>query len=586
MNEITRFLELVFRNAADSGLCLYVLSLSGQGRGPKEKFFSVDELEKAASYIAEEAEQQRNVYVSGALWREASLPRDDTKISAVMAFRCDIDILHDAHSKLNLPPDLEAARALVTDVGAEPTLLVDSGHGLHAWYVFKEPWYFDTTAERQDADLLSRRLAATYRERARVKGWAVDSVFDLGRVLRVPGTVNYKVAAQTKEELPPAPVNLLSGDGPEWNPSDLEPLTLDAKYAVPVVQINWRDAVEIEVDPGCGLPRSYEALNANDRKFKATYNHNRPDLPDQTWSGYDMALAALAARAGWTDQEITDLLVNFAVKYQQPIKRRDYYRRTIARAREPLEQARIIQEASESLGETASDKEMPDAERLIRMRQAIEKLLDFRIDRIRRQAGFRAGRQGSKNMFWIDTPQGSIKVGGVEVLRDINKFSNEIYEYTGRSIPNFKKEKWHEICAQMWEIMEVQDMGPEATEEGRVEAWLVSFMEGTDGFGISQNWQEAVRTKDKEDQAPFSKDGLIYFYLPALKKHIGFRMNEILTTRELSGMLRNYGCDNTVIAFREEGGEEDSKTSRTISARAWWIPPDSPVLRRLDGDEV
>jgi hypothetical protein len=60
----------------------------------------------------------------------------------------------------------------------------------------------ESEEERMEARILCHRWKETLKIRARQHGWEVDSVGDLERVLRVPGTLNHK--GET-----PRPVRLL-----------------------------------------------------------------------------------------------------------------------------------------------------------------------------------------------------------------------------------------------------------------------------------------------------------------------------------------------------------------------------------------
>ena len=68
-------------------------------------------------------------------------------------------------------------------------------------------------------------------------------------------------------------------------------------------------------------------------KFKDPWDRNRPDIPDQSPSAYDMSLATLTAIAGWSDQEIVDLLIAWRRKHGIEAKlRKDYYDTTLRKA--------------------------------------------------------------------------------------------------------------------------------------------------------------------------------------------------------------------------------------------------------------
>lgn len=99
--------------------------------------------------------------------------QDVTLLSAVWA---DVDVDEEA-----------AARAVLESFPLPPSMLVWSGHGLHAYWLFDRPWRLDTAEDRNAADTLIKRFGAT------IAGDGVDrAVFELARVMRVPGTINHK----------------------------------------------------------------------------------------------------------------------------------------------------------------------------------------------------------------------------------------------------------------------------------------------------------------------------------------------------------------------------------------------------------
>lgn len=78
-------------------------------------------------------------------------------------------------------------------------------------------------------------------------------------------------------------------------------------------------------------------LQSNVDKLTAYLNRDalkHPRMNDTSASGYDLAIANLCVRAGWSDQEIANLLIWNRVKHGDNLKlREDYYARTIAKAR-------------------------------------------------------------------------------------------------------------------------------------------------------------------------------------------------------------------------------------------------------------
>jgi len=138
-------------------------------------------------------------------------------IAVIPGLWVDIDIKHQVHKVQELPPDIPAAMGLLPNE-LPPSLVVWSGYGIHVYWLFKEPWEFDTPEERSRAAGLLRELQAVIKNNAAQRGWKIDTTADLTRVLRVPGTLNRK--------LPDKPVMAQVIEQPDirYNPSEIEDL--------------------------------------------------------------------------------------------------------------------------------------------------------------------------------------------------------------------------------------------------------------------------------------------------------------------------------------------------------------------------
>lgn len=147
-----------------------------------------------AQAARKESEAHNDVYYSVGVSERPFRPYERAKSSDIVSIPglwVDIDIAGDGHAAKALPPDYAAARALLPEM-LDPSMVVHSGYGLHAYYLFRELLDTRTNEEQSTAQDLLRRLQGAVRARAEEKGWHVDSVPDLCRILRVPGTLNRK----------------------------------------------------------------------------------------------------------------------------------------------------------------------------------------------------------------------------------------------------------------------------------------------------------------------------------------------------------------------------------------------------------
>ena len=281
----------------------------------------------SAMAYAKERSAAEDVYFGVGLIRGRPRGRGKAKdVAAIGALWADIDLVGPGRAQKPLPATVDHARRILDGLPHAPSILVHSGFGLHAYWPLKEPWVFDTDAERTQAARLAKGWHGTVCAAAESLGWHLENLGDLARVLRLPGTLNHKGAT-------PAEVRLLeSQPHRRYNPEDFEAYLAEPDGDAPP---SAGESLVLRPDAEPPAAKMAEAV-ATCPKFRDTWNRERPDLADQSQSGYDLALASIAARIGWSDQEIADLLIAARRRHnEKPEKalRADYVRRTIGRGR-------------------------------------------------------------------------------------------------------------------------------------------------------------------------------------------------------------------------------------------------------------
>lgn len=244
-------------------------------------------------------------------------------ITAIVGLWADIDIAAPWRNGKPLPPTREDAMAILDKLPFAPSVLVDSGHGLHAYWLFREPWIFESASEHSLAARTAKGWVDAIRHAAGSLGWSADAVGDLARVLRLPGTRNRKSD-------PPAAVRVLEYTDRRYNPYDFEEFAVDDDVS--------RHAGSNGSVPHAGdMPQAkFSALYEASPTFAATWRRERDDMQDQSGSSYDMSLATIAAFNGWDDGEIASLIYAARIKHgDKPEKalRPSYIGPTIATAR-------------------------------------------------------------------------------------------------------------------------------------------------------------------------------------------------------------------------------------------------------------
>jgi hypothetical protein len=321
------FLTKLFGNKPAETFVLIWLLL-----GKESHWFN--DLGDAAAFV--ERFWKQDVYVGAALSLTDFGPHRRCKAeqsAGITSLWIDLDIAGEAHEKSNLPPTIEDALSLIPS-DLPPSVTVHSGHGVQCWWIFREPWIFSGDIDRARAADLAVRFNSFFKSRAKVRGWDVDSVADLARVLRVPGTTNAKIAGAHR------PVYILRDCDRRYSPSELEACLTLAGIASEPAERDRRKAVRNQPDMswmlnlGANPPvEKFKLLSELEPRFALSWQHRRPDLQDQSPSGYDMSLSVFAAGAGWADGEIIALLIAHRRKYSADLKRPDYYTRTAQKSR-------------------------------------------------------------------------------------------------------------------------------------------------------------------------------------------------------------------------------------------------------------
>jgi hypothetical protein len=159
-------------------------------------------LESAARKAVELDATGVNVYFGLGL-RKKELPPEKRgtwkEVVAIPGFWAEVDCKGGCHavSDERLPGKDEAKEFLLA-LPVPPSLIVDSGGGLHAYWLFNEPWVLPDGPDgrpdfcREDAALQSERFQKALKVLFTARGWHLDSTADLARALRVPGTHNRK----------------------------------------------------------------------------------------------------------------------------------------------------------------------------------------------------------------------------------------------------------------------------------------------------------------------------------------------------------------------------------------------------------
>ena len=189
MNITTKdFLQQLFGECTEG--CITITTLPDS----RNEHIPVTELDKAAERI-KMLGTRANTYYCVALRQEglpSSIRGDIGQIHTVVCMVADVDVLGPAHKEKDLPKTEKEAIDFVNSLKLKPSIIVRSGNGVHAIWLLGEPFIIHNDDEREQIRELSAGFGMYVIAEGRKKGWKLDNVQDVPRMLRAPGSLNFK----------------------------------------------------------------------------------------------------------------------------------------------------------------------------------------------------------------------------------------------------------------------------------------------------------------------------------------------------------------------------------------------------------
>lgn len=504
------FLKRLFENKPDNArILIHQLPLQ------RSNFF--EDHKSAADFVDSITNGPQNIYTTGGLLRAGITTGRGKKqdIIGTVAIHIDIDLKKD--DKPRGVETLDEAINLIMGHGIDPTLIISTGNGIHAWWIFSEPYMFTTDNLRDKIEGLCQRLQETIRQRAKKKDWDIDSTHDVTRVLRIPGTYNRKDPAN------PSEVKLLIDTGIEYSDPDTDFEDFIVGEDQITVRKNLGGIVHVSsslvLDPNAIPPADrFQDLNEIDPKFGQTFKGQRGTEDTKKWkdtsaSSYSQSLANYMAQGGWSDQEIADTIIAFYRENQnnpniegkpslQKALRPDYIERTIGLARASVANMKVeeyLQNVAPLIGTEFEKKLDPDGQEgrdnvnrafggQLRVVSIIEHMGEDTAKYVMMVQVLKVDK--NKKTFWKDV---EISFKSTKIFLNLIPFRERIFEKTQIALRISDKYWKGVICPNWKKFMDVNPVG-EQTIRGRMKYWIECYLEGKP----PQTREEAA-----EDDSPF-----------------------------------------------------------------------------------
>lgn len=478
------------------------------------------------------------------------------EISGIPGVWLDIDILDPAHKKENLPETPEKALEIINAFPLKPSIIVHSGHGFQCWWLFNQFLPFTQPNHREEAANMVHEFTWTMRDVARSQGYDIDMTFDLARVFRIPGSLNHKYP-------PPVPVTTMSlDDQVRYKSSKFRSALAEYRkslgdIATPVQarqESETRQAVgdiDFKMDPNAVPPRiKFEALMEQEPRFVASWKMARKDFGDTSPSSYDMSLATFAVNAGWSIQEVVDLMIAFRRQHHLSQKiRADYFVRTFQAASVNVEKQHSLDELpAVSTGLPGETPEQRDV-RIDSAKRLLSILIGVPIRRIIRYLV-------DPPEYKLETEQACIHLGTIQNLIEQQYFRRKVADATAHFISPMKSDKWNGVAQALLNSCESERIGDDSTMRGQIRSWLTSYLQ----------YHDPMYDKDEAQlvKRPYYRFNNFYLFGPEFRQYIQQNFRELVNPKMMGIMLKEYGFESKQLNFKNG--------AKNVSRFVWIIP--------------
>ncbi len=299
--EINSFLETV-RSEGLQNLC--AISPNG-GRVDGRTFKMPDEIDEAVKWAVDRNESGLNLYwtVNPVKTRVSTKPTK-ADITAVEILHADIDPDTSDGYMAGRESLLNDTQNRLKNSQYPPSLIVDSGNGLQAFYRLDKPVSDPSVAEDINKQLIQKYGGDT-------------GTYNIDRLMRLPGTWNHSSQRKIDKGYPKdgSPSTVLHQSNQNYSPGQLsaalpklEPTIKPSKSLAGTFSEDEAPLTEDEIE---NLNLRIEMLQRTDHAFSARWSGDTAGLNDTSRSGFDMSVMSILKDRDYLYREARHLLTTY-----------------------------------------------------------------------------------------------------------------------------------------------------------------------------------------------------------------------------------------------------------------------------------
>jgi len=367
-------------------------------------------------------------------------------------------------------------------------------------------------------------------------------VADAARVMRIPGTQNYKHDK-------PTDVTLVSqGD---------ETYTLQQFVDAGVEEIGRvADATPTPVNLKGGKVLTRDAsLKIGSQMLALLDTTGNHDMEYGSGSEADFAVICALLRSSHSPADVAATFVASKrgedARGRKPGHYDDYIERTMESAQLAVGAERPdVDDMKNILGKRRV--EVSDENRIALLAELGHLLADVQITEARRYLG-------DDPTFVLYTDGGVVRVGGWANVVNQTRFRGPFEGVTGEVIPPYDKAAWAQVRALILKASVDIEVHDEATEQGQVRVWVEEYLEvhpaTSERAEFNEQWRDSIRMDN-----PFQMNGDTCITLNGTKSFIKNVIGERIDRKDLARLLRAEGWESDKVNIMDD----DRRTSKRV----------------------
>ncbi len=270
-------------------------------------------------------------------------------------------------------------------------------------------------------------------------------------------------------------------------------------------------------------------------------------------SNYDMSIGRFAERAGWSDQEICNLLITHRRENGlDKTSRLDYYQRTIFALRETSRRQQALADLDNADTLDANDKPL--------IKNLIQTLIGLRIERYTQ-----CGRSPASYAVLLANGESAV-LPTSRAARSQDAWQDIAQEHTGEPFPTLKATQWQKFLKCLAALREYEEM-PDASHREALRGLLAVYATQATSFAVGEKPNaDLVRTGEPLVHEP--DDGTLYVNLDRLRAYI-IAMRTGVALDGLQATLHTLGAQRTRFQV------VDAQSGALVKRRYWRLSLDA-----------